>query len=52
MSIGVFSKGHNSVKMQVALWFLSAHLLIRLYISTNFCENISEDLGVIKRTLF
>ena len=41
-----FSKGNNSVKIKVELWFLFfVHRLIMLYICTKFCENISKEFG-------
>ena len=48
-----FSKGNNSIKMLVELWFLiSAHRLMMLYICTKFRENISKGFKVFERTRF
>ena len=42
-----FTKGHNSVKLTVKLWYLfCAHGLIMLYICTKFCQSISEGFRV------
>ena len=47
------SKGHNSIKIYVELWFLfSAHHLMVVYISTKFHENILEGIKIIERTRF
>ena len=38
-----FTKGHNSAKMEVELWFLfSAYGLLMLYICTKLCETVSN----------
>ena len=47
------TKGHNSVKMYVELWFLfSAHGFMMVFISTSFHENILDGNKVIERTRF
>ena len=41
ISLPNISKGNNSVKLQVELWFLiSARCVIMLYICTKFSENV------------
>ena len=51
--IGKISKGHNSGKMYVDLWFFfSAHRLMMVYICTKFHENILKGIKVIERTRF
>ena len=49
--IGKISKGHNSIKMYVELWFsFSAHHLIMVYICTKFHEHFLNGIKVIERT--
>ena len=49
----IFSKAHNSIKMQMGLWFLfCAHRLIILYICTMICANITKGCGIIMLTRF
>ena len=48
IAIPKFSKGHNSIKMLVELWYLVyVHFLITLNICTKFGKNISSGLRVI-----
>ena len=53
ISIRKITKGNNSAKI-VGGWplFISAHRLVMLYISTKFCEIISNCIKVIERTRF
>ena len=47
-----FTKGHNSVKTVMELWYLiSAHHLMMLYMCTKF-QNISKGFRVIERMGF
>ena len=51
--IGKISKGHNSIKMQVELWFFfPAHRRMVIYICTKFHENILDGNKVIERIRF
>ena len=53
ISILKISKGHNSAKNVGGVTvFISAHRLVMLYISTTFCEIISNGIKVIERTRF
>ena len=53
ISIRKITKGNNSVKMQVEqLFLISASHLVMLYISTKFCEIISNGIKVIEWTRF
>ena len=53
ISILKITKGNNSAKNVVGVTVLiSAHRLVMLYISTKFCEIISNGIKVIKRTRF
>ena len=53
ISILKITKGNNSAKMQVERRLLiSARRLVMLYISTKFCEIISNGIKVIERTRF
>ena len=53
ISILKITKGNNSAKKEVE-WrlLISAHRLVTLYISTKFCEIISNGIKVIERTRF
>ena len=44
-------KGHNSVKMKVALgFFFFVHRLMMVYICIKFHENILDGIKIIERT--
>ena len=53
ISILTITKGNNFTKMKVERPLLnSARRLVMLYISTKFCEFISNGIKVIEWTLF
>ena len=53
ISILKITKGNNSAKNEGGVPIsISAHRLVMLYISTKFCEIISNDTKVIERTQF
>ena len=46
-----FSKGNNSIKMKMELWFMIlTHRLMALYISTKLRENIPKGFKDIEWT--
>ena len=50
---GKLQRGNNSAKNVGGVTvFISAHRLVMLYISTKFCEIISNPIKVIERTQF
>ena len=53
MSIWKITKGNNSAKNTGGVTvFISARLLVVLFISTMFCNIISNGIKVIERTRF
>ena len=53
ISILKITKGNNSARNEGGVTvFISARHLVMLYISTKFCEIISNGIKVIERTCF